>query len=110
MNSTNHSSTGNPNLNPESLRGPECGPPHSKAAPEAAAQATIRTTACEYENPVDYDHPYPSMARFADFLALRYDANRTRCAYYRALRLIHEHVTSDPTAITEAQLRDYFLF
>lgn len=110
MNSTNHSSTGNPNLNPESLRGPECGPPQSKAAPELAAQAMIRTRACEYENPVDYHHPYPSMARFADFLALRYDANRTRCAYYRAVRLIHEHVRSDPIVITEAQLRDYFLF
>ena len=50
------------------------------------------------------------MARFADFLALRYDANRTRHAYYRHLRLIHEHSNCDPADMTEAQLRDYFLF
>ena len=33
--------------------------------------ATIRTTARDYANPVDYQHPYPSMARFAEHLALR---------------------------------------
>jgi integrase/recombinase XerD len=110
MNNTNDSSTGNPNLNPEELRAPEHTPPQSKAAPKPTAPPTIRTTSCDYDNPVDYDHPYPSMAQFADFLALRYDANRTRCAYYRNLRLIHEHFTCDPAAITEAQLRDYFLF
>ena len=36
------------------------------------------------------------MARFAEFLALHYDANRTRHAYYRQLRLIHEHLQCDP--------------
>jgi site-specific recombinase XerD len=50
------------------------------------------------------------MSRFADFLALRYDANRTRHAYYRQLRLIHEHAQCDPAEVTEEQLRDYFLF
>lgn len=70
----------------------------------------IRTTGREYANPVDYQHPYASMARFAEFLALRYDANRTRHAYYRHLRLIHEHGGGDPAEITEDQLRDYFLF
>ncbi len=50
------------------------------------------------------------MARFAGLLALRYDANRTRHAYYRQLRLIQEHLRCDPASITEAQLRDYFLF
>ena len=72
--------------------------------------STIRTTGREYVNPVDYQHPYDSMARFAQTLALRYDANRTRHAYYRQLRLLHQHVTCDPAQITEAQLRDYFLF
>jgi len=72
--------------------------------------ATIRTTAREYENPVDYQHPYPSMARFAQHLALAYDANRTRHSYYRQLRLIHQHLGCDPATLTEAQLRDYFLF
>ena len=74
------------------------------------ALATIRTTARDYVNPVDYEHPYPSMARFAQHLALRYDANRTRHSYYRQLRLIHQHVGCDPETIAEAQLRDYFLF
>jgi site-specific recombinase XerD len=50
------------------------------------------------------------MAQFADLLALHYDANRTRHAYYRQLRLLHQHFTSDPSTITEAQLREYFLF
>lgn len=50
------------------------------------------------------------MARFAELLALRYDANRTRHAYYRQLRLIHEHFSRDPATLTEDQLRDYFLF
>jgi integrase/recombinase XerD len=82
------------------------------APPPAAATpaATIRTTGREYANPVAYSHPYESMARFAEFLALHYDANRTRHAYYRQLRLIHEQLQCDPATITEAQLRDYFLF
>ncbi len=86
----NHTSTANP-WTPQSL-------------------ATIRTTARDFVNPVDYQHPYPSMARFAEHLALRYDANRTRHSYYRQMRLIHQHCGCDPASITEAQLRDYFLF
>lgn len=50
------------------------------------------------------------MASFADLLALHYDANRTRHAYYRQIRLIHDHFKLDPASITEAQLRDYFIF
>ena len=72
--------------------------------------ATVRTTARDFANPVDYQHPYPSMARFADHLALSYDANRTRHSYYRQLRLILQHLGCDPATITEVQLRDYFLF
>ena len=74
------------------------------------SKSIIRTTGREYANPVDYSHPYDSMARFAEFLALHYDANRTRHAYYRQVRLIHEHLRCDPANIAEAQLRDYFLF
>ena len=33
-----------------------------------------------------------------------------RHAYYRQLRLPHEHFACDPARLTEAQLRDYFLF
>lgn len=61
-------------------------------------------------DPLDYEHhPYPSMKRFAEFLALRYDAPRTRQSYYRDLRLIQEHVDTDPAELTEAQFRDYIL-
>lgn len=62
-----------------------------------------------YRNPLDYDHPYPSMRRFAELLNLRHDANRTRHAYYRDMRLIHEHFGCDPEALAETHLRDYLL-
>jgi integrase/recombinase XerD len=85
--------------------------------PDAAGTPTppptaspIRTTGREYVNPVDYQHPFDSMARLAQALALRYDANRTRHAYYRQLRLLHEYFACDPALLTETQLRDYFLF
>jgi integrase/recombinase XerD len=61
-------------------------------------------------DPLDYDsHPYPSMLSFAGFLALRFDAPRTRHSYYRQMRLVHEFCEADPASITEARLRDYFL-
>jgi len=69
----------------------------------------IRTSGREYVNPVDYQHPCESMVRFAELLALRYDANRTRHAYYRQLRLVHDHFHCDPALLTEAQLREWFL-
>jgi integrase/recombinase XerD len=72
--------------------------------------ATVRTTPRDFANPVDYQHPYESMGRFAQALALRYDANRTRHSYYRQLRLLHEHFALDPARLTETHLRDYFLF
>jgi integrase/recombinase XerD len=93
---------------------PQVSPPASTPPVHVPARplpiSDIRTTGREYANPVDYTHPFESMARFAGFLALHYDANRTRHAYYRQLRLIHEHLHCDPANITEAQLRDYFLF
>lgn len=72
--------------------------------------STVRTTPRDFANPVDYQHPYESMGRFAQALALRYDANRTRHSYYRQLRLLHEHFALDPALLTESHLRDYFLF
>ena len=75
-----------------------------------APVSTVRTTPRDFANPVDYQHPYESMGRFAEALALRYDANRTRHAYYRQLRLLHEHFALDPALLTESHLRDYFLF
>lgn len=100
MKSINHSSDGTKTNNRRST--PNGWTPKSLA--------TIRTTAREFANPVDYEHPYPSMARFADRLALGYDANRTRHSYYRQVRLIQQHAGCDPATMTEAQLRDYFLF
>lgn len=82
-----------------------------KPVPEAAqAASAYRTTARDFTNPVDYQHPYASMGRFAQALALRYDANRTRHAYYRQVRLLHQHFNLDPALLTEDQLREYFLF
>jgi integrase/recombinase XerD len=104
MKSTNHSSSTSTSTNHPNGAG------LSQAAGAPLLPPEIRTTGREYVNPVNYEHPCESMARFADFLALRYDANRTRHAYYRQLRLIHEHFAGDPVHMTEAQLRDYFLF
>jgi integrase/recombinase XerD len=61
-------------------------------------------------NPVLYDsHPYASMKRFAELLALRHDSDRTCHSYYRDMRLIHEYFGSDPESICEDQLREYFI-
>jgi len=93
----------------KALRGAKTQEGPGKPTPPPTA-STIRTAGREYVNPVDYHHPFDSMAQFAKALALRYDANRTRHAYYRQLRLLHEHFGCDPALLTESQLRDYFLF
>jgi integrase/recombinase XerD len=65
---------------------------------------------CAQRDPLDYhSHPYPSMRRFAEFLALQFDAPRTRHSYYRQMRLVHEFCECDPADITEQRLRDYIL-
>lgn len=62
------------------------------------------------KDPLDYpSHPYASMKQYAQLIALRYERVRTRCAYYRGMRLIHEFCQCDPAEITEAQLEDYVL-
>jgi hypothetical protein len=63
----------------------------------------------EAADPVDYKHPYLSMAQYAELLALRFDAKRTRHAYYRAMRVLHEHFQCDPATLQETHLRDYLL-
>ena len=115
MKSTNPSTTNvsnNSNLNhaPKASGHKAAKSAKGKSSTHRSLPQDIRTSAREFANPVDYDHPYDSMARFADFLALRYDANRTRHAYYRHLRLVHEYFQSDPEHLSEAQLRGYFLF
>src|SRR5688572_24951407 len=80
------------------------------ASGRAASAGTVRLKAgARYPDPLDYAHPYDSMRRFAELLALRFDMVRTRHSYYRDLRLLHEHFQSDPAALTEEQLRDYIL-
>jgi hypothetical protein len=69
--------------------------PSPTPGPEPSA-VRFRTTPRDFVNPVDYRHPYDSMGRFAKALALRYDANRTRHAYYRQLRLIHDRMSGTP--------------
>lgn len=64
----------------------------------------------ELPNPLTYNHAYESMARYAELLALRYDCNRTRHAYYRQLRLLNEHFDCDPKSLTQDQVREYLLF
>jgi len=83
---------------------------HCKRKPKPSVSPVISTRGRDYPNPVDYRHSHDSMARFAQALALRYDANRTRHSYYRQIRLIGERVSCDPATLSEAQLRDYFLF
>lgn len=50
------------------------------------------------------------MKQFAEFLALRYDTDRTCHCYYRDMRLVHDWAQCDPAQIGEARLRDYFLY
>lgn len=64
----------------------------------------------ELPNPLTYQHAHASMARYAELLALRYDCNRTRHAYYRQLRLLQEHYDCDPKFLTENQMCEYLLF
>ena len=58
----------------------------------------------QHEDPLNYTHPWPSMAEYAKRLALRTDASRTRHSYYRSMRLIHEHFSCDPAQISQDQL------
>lgn len=74
--------------------------------------ATNITTRADrtHRDPLGYQHPYDSMRRYAELLALRHDCLRTRYSYYRAMRLLHEHYGMDPEALGEGHFRDYILF
>lgn len=107
------SSTGNPNPQNSSAQPPQGSASKGAGHPAKAkpsGRPIVTTAGRHYANPVDYDHPYPSMAHFARFLAVHYDANRTRHAYYRQMRLLHEHVGADPQSFTEPQVFEYFVF
>ncbi len=87
-------------------------PKKSQAKKKTAKKKNLRPKAGRNrKDPLDYpSHPYPSMRRFAEFLALAYDISETRHAYYRDLRLIQEYHGDDPAGFTEEQVRNYFLF
>ena len=72
--------------------------------------STINTRAGVRQcDPLYYRHPYDSMRRYAELLAVRHDSPRTRHSYYRAMRLLHEHYRVDPATLGEAEFRDYIL-
>lgn len=84
---------------------------NSKIASYGASEQSAVNTVVDrgYRDPLVYDHPYDSMRRYAQLLALRHDSARTRHSYYRAMRLLHEHYKSDPASLGEDQFRDYIL-
>ena len=72
--------------------------------------STINTRAGVRQcDPLYYRHPYDSMRRYAELLAVRHDSPRTRHSYYRAMRLLHEHYRVDPATLGEEEFRDYIL-
>ena len=76
----------------------------------ATPQIIVTTRAGRrHRDPLDYEHPYDSMRRYAELLALKYDCARTRHSYYRAMRVLHEYFRSDPATLWEDQFRDYIL-
>ena len=111
---TSKSPSPNPSSHPEKNLNQKPGP--AKKPPSVKSTSRSKPSARPdggrtQRNPIHYDgHPYPSMKQFAEFLALRYDADRTCHSYYRDLRLVHEWGQCDPAKITEEQLRDYFLY
>src|SRR6187431_3180981 len=85
-------------------------PTPSAATPRRASTAAPMRSGKMYPDPLLYIHAWPSMQRFAQFLALRYDSLRTRHSYYRQLRLMADHFAgADPALLTEEMLRAYLL-
>jgi integrase/recombinase XerD len=108
MKSTTNTQTirneGNQNEGPMSSKTDESG--YQKLPPKYRPKAGFAQ-----RDPLDYDsHPYPSMKEYARFLGLHFSTPRTRHSYYRQMRLVHEYCGTDPAHITEARLRDYFLY
>lgn len=80
-----------------------------KPATPLVGVCTVRTIPRDFINSIEYRHPHDSMARLARALSLRYDAIRTRHAYFRQLFLVHGHFALDSAILTADQLRAYFL-
>lgn len=113
MKSKHNTNPGNqPNQNPDRRQRQAKTPPErtDEAGYQKLPHGFRPLAGCAQRDPLDYDsHPYPSMRRFAEFLALQFDAPRTRHSYYRQMRLVHEFCECDPADITEQRLRDYIL-
>jgi hypothetical protein len=78
--------------------------PHSNL--NATPQIIVTTRAGRrHRDPIDYEHPYDSMRRYAELLALKYDCARTRHSYYRAMRVLHDYFRADPATLGEDQFR-----
>ena len=61
---------------PQSPQFPDAQAPDPKKTPSAPVSvSTVRTTPRDFINPIDYQHPYDSMARFARALSLRKGAD-----------------------------------
>ncbi len=84
-------------------------PPPQGAVDGKAPKASSKRRSEKYTDPLSYQHPWPSMQRLAEILALRYDVLRTRHSYYRHVRLIHQHFGCDPELLNEAQMQQYYL-
>jgi site-specific recombinase XerD len=54
--------------------------------------------------------PYESLKAFQDLLSLRHQRPRTLEEYGARVRLIGEHYSADPAALSEKQVRDYLVF
>lgn len=54
--------------------------------------------------------PFPSIAKFSDFVQLKDYRQPTRDEYVRYLRKLAAHYACDPASLSEDQLRAYFLF
>ena len=52
----------------------------------------------QHRDSIDYEHPYDSMRRYAELLALQHDCARPRHSYYRAMRVLHEHFLGEHPA------------
>mgnify|MGYP000131293898 CR=1 FL=1 len=97
----------NNNTEPAQEGGPAAKPSASSSR-KVSKPSSLRVSE-KYADPLSYQHPWPSMERYAQLLALRYDRVRTRHSYYRQLRLLQEHCDCDPALLQEAQMRDYLL-
>lgn len=90
------------------LQGAEAAPAARKAyeVPRPPQNPLRPHVGPRYVDPLDYPtHPYPSMRRYAEHLALGRTMPRTRHSYYRSLRLIQEYFNADPATLTEDQFR-----